>query len=587
MKNHNPNSADQEETTPLEIGLVAVESDDPKELYVACLSSLQTFCQSRDGWVDRLDELLGLLRRAIVEIGIGVPARNRNQSAALFRKAIEWFTAADLHRLQSRVDVIDALGDQRFPALSDADLANQLEEFVSYQDQHRDFLVKTGLPPTKFRGFPMLYQHLGRLYDTRQTEQVYPPDEFVRSPKASNPAPYTWVRLIEPEHLKFPPEDPEDPRSLLLTDSRLTHKHLRPCEMDSADPYRSLSQEDAIRIERMRSPYFDVRRDVLRALRKTVDSNCGRGDLLTRCLAMVADAFDREQIEFLFSIDRAFLYCDAAGGGLKWFGTEGGFHESPVYSPKMNPGGLTNLLYVTNEIESQCLVGVWDDATNHAPGCLVSNRKGPILLETPGFTTGWRSYFEAWRYCKTVNELDALNKFCDDLCKGKQEADGHTKCLAGKVRQWLEESVCVPLSGRVDPRVAAIVKEALPDMLEMATANAFAFQQRQADIAAAIPLPLPEGPYGDRQWVWNGKLVPGDLQPKQVQVGRILFASVGKPVAYEDLAKNCWVNKEDVEDDAIGKQGRLLTSFFNKYNVPLTVRSRPLGGRRQMMMLKL
>jgi hypothetical protein len=256
----------------------------------------------------------------------------------LFEEALDWFAPrqttqlavqliqdGDLPRLVQRMGALEELISDETPFFTLPEFANHAREFSRFLKSHRDYLVKTGLPPRFFRPCEWLHIHLGRLYDTRQTGSVYSFDElFGPSPDVDEEPPYRWVKT---------------PRASADTYS----------DYEEADLLWGMERAEVDRIERDRNGVFDAKLQIVEYLgRLTFESDPQERWQL--CLSVLTGTFNADEIDFWLRMDR--FYFD----GIPRLGS------NEACSPKQAPGGLTNLLEVMGRYEAEIRHRTFTDA---------------------------------------------------------------------------------------------------------------------------------------------------------------------------------------------------------------------------------
>ena len=245
------------------------------------------------------------------------------------RKMIE---REDPHLLVQRISAVEYLSQDNVPLCLLPELEQHLAEFVNYLEGDRDHLIKTGLPQKCFRQCHWLYQQLRRLYDVKTTGSPYPRDELFSRRRATPERPaYEWVKYV-------PQRGPLGMESLSA----------RRCVYEEADLLHGLNNQDAERIEASRAKLFDLKIKVLHECRKAVHERVSFSAPWQACLDLITAAIDADEADFLLRMDRFYIGNDARSDG------------AADASPKMIPGGLTNLLEVIGHCEKEIAIGTLD-----------------------------------------------------------------------------------------------------------------------------------------------------------------------------------------------------------------------------------
>ncbi|MFO0822579.1 MAG: hypothetical protein U0792_05570, partial [Gemmataceae bacterium] len=136
------------------------------------------------------------------------------------------------------------------PLYTVPELAERLKTFGEFLDEHRVFIIRTGLPPAPCWESLWLYRKLGRLYDTRATHAPLPHAEIFSNPRPGA-QPYEWLRIDR---------RPSDRNHHLGSDYRR-------CEYHEADLLKGLEaaeyQADVAYIEQNRTKIFNLKRRII------------------------------------------------------------------------------------------------------------------------------------------------------------------------------------------------------------------------------------------------------------------------------------------------------------------------------------
>ena len=243
-------------------------------------------------------------------------------------KAFQLLESEDLKTLARRLWAVEYLSDEGVPLYSLPELEHHLDVFIKHLERDRKHLIKTGLPQHCFRPCRWLYLQLGRLYDVKATGSPWPHDEIMRKRKGMPKMPaYNWVKHVP--HKGF----------LGIESTGFEH-----CAYEEADLLRDMDSENAQRLEASRARLFDLRIKVLRELHDAVSrEDCSQ--LWKKCLKLLTDTVLGDEADFLLGMDRSYIGVDARSDG------------AAEASPKMIPGGLTNLLEVIGQCEKEIAIG--------------------------------------------------------------------------------------------------------------------------------------------------------------------------------------------------------------------------------------
>jgi hypothetical protein len=274
----------------------------------------------------------------------------------------------DLQQITQRVLAAEYLVRPETPLYSLQELSNHLRNFAVYLENHRQFLIDTGLPSRSYPDCRWLYLKLGRLYDVKQTKLPWPWDEL-RVPVVGHPGvtspPYTWCRrnkrgslescsYAEADWLGGYSSDEALKRDDVADRTRdrsqsvstpappnLLLQAIQAVAEQSQDEFggprrrrqrRRKAIRDFRRLESLRRKLLDLKIELLRALADAVQLR--RRETLDECLHIVRNALSDDEAEFLLQMDRTYLQRDIL--------------NRVTYEDdwKMIPGGLTSMLEV-------------------------------------------------------------------------------------------------------------------------------------------------------------------------------------------------------------------------------------------------
>ncbi len=403
---------------------LADDFDIPKGRVLACLASLVAVLRadgSQHGEPTRW--VADLIRDAVSTLGED--------------EGIRFLEQTDPLRLKRRIQAVEYLRSESVPFSSLDELRDQLRSFLEFQDEIEQFLVKTGLPPKTFDESPWLSLHLGRLYDTRCTRSPYPrrpssptyrqghgplddSPEQVDSSTLPTKEPYVWVKH--------------------LTESVFTLDEIKQCEQEDADFLPGLNSEDAKQLEVQRPRVWAARRAVIAEVVQACERREGEG-LLERCLEILEAKLDRATILFLLRMDGFYL-----GGDPRT-------REQVETTPKMSPGGLTNLVEVIGHVE--------DELRSRRIDCL----KRSIPKNTIGTVFDDEDASAGYLKSTRTAEAGAVDSALDEFSERAEKSRRHWRDVCHRFTKWLDPDYRVPLYAEVQPEFAEHVASLLPTII--------------------------------------------------------------------------------------------------------------------------
>ncbi|HTQ37818.1 MAG TPA: hypothetical protein VMJ32_02250 [Pirellulales bacterium] len=389
--------------------------------------------------------------------------------------AFQLLHKADLPELAGRVKMLVYLLDDKTPFYSLDELAAELGQFREFLQQHRDFLVQTGLPPMTFKGSRWLYEELGRVYDTRCTGSPWPIDEFADEAIALKMDPCEWIRwkkrtgttlgqaggdvrgLTVEEHKDLPSpeidsrkqdasgEFSDQQRKLFLADLFTEGKDPVKCSYAKADFLNGMRAEDAIRLEACRATVHALKLETLDQLvQATRDRRAD--EIWQNFVPVLKKSIPHDELEFLLSMDRFYLGADVR---VKRVVTE---------NPEMIPGGLSNLINVVGHVEKEICIGTLNKTKHLWDTSLPKD----AVAQHPGEYPAAAHYFKAYRR-PTHRQLDAILDEARRL--GEQEAS-FWQDFAERVRKALGPECRIPVTAYVKLEDALTIAPRLQEIAD-------------------------------------------------------------------------------------------------------------------------
>ncbi len=297
--------------------------------------------------------------------------------------------------LLARCRAADLIADPLAPLYRQERLNELLAQFIKFLDEHRKYLVLTGLPPKYFSRSPWLYAHLGRLYDTRQTSSPYCLDELDgRRRHVADFGPYTFLSA-----------DASRPRS---------PGQASPCRWEEASFLLGLASSDGRRLEDLRAAVFDAKQAALKTM---IDAE-REGPLGKRVCEQLVRRLHLRNVMFLISMDEWYL----------------GKRTRPsltlLPSREWSPGGLLNLMTVAGHVEAERETGAFSEAAQSVL------HRAAASSSTKLSKSSWQIYF-GWRrrFGKEVDE--AIDRFIGQ----RREAKAISDWLDGRVGVWTSSPI--------------------------------------------------------------------------------------------------------------------------------------------------
>jgi hypothetical protein len=322
----------------------------------------QTRAQANTSLLSLGVSLLPHVRLALLDAFAHLPAET----------ALQLFEEEDLLELVGRWGLVHAILDD--PAfLTIHELADILDECAVHFERNRSSLVTMGVPQTTLgASWPgMLLQYLyptGFVYQEKQAVVV---DAGRASPRhdalkhlsvtarATRVHTYVFDRVVGNTVIST------------IEPSTIDQSLLQWGPYEQVGRYPDLNEETASRIEAGRSRFLDLEIDVLRVLAKELRRTGNVGNLWSRCLSLLTEAFPADDVAFYLEIDQWAYGYDIASGESQG---DGALHPFP--------GGLSQLLVIIGHCEKELSIGPMHHTKRLMPH--------PVLNED-----GFRTYFQA------------------------------------------------------------------------------------------------------------------------------------------------------------------------------------------------
>ncbi len=415
MARHTPNdSQPQDAFDDLEelAERVGVDYDITKKRLTACLLKLTgAFRVDKSIVGDSTHRAVRLIHGAISALGE--------------QEGIQYLENVDLLQMAQRIRAVECMRSELVPFCSLDELQNQLQNFLKYQDEIEGFLIQTGLPPQKYDESPWLYLQLGRLYDTRRTSSPYPRKQSLPTFRNGH-----GPLDAEPEQISsssLPLREPYD-WVTYPTGAGISPGEIETCEYEDADFLSGLTPEDANQLEAERPRILAARRAVVSEIIRACELREGEG-LLDRCLEILTTQLTPDDILFLLRMDSFYL-----GGDSRTL-------EQVEVTPKMSPGGLTNLIEVISHVEDELMTGRIDRLLCSIPGVEID------LLSDEDASTA---------YLKLIHEADAdvINKALDKYSERVKVTRRHRQEVCRRFITWIDPDFQVPINSEVQPELS-------------------------------------------------------------------------------------------------------------------------------------
>jgi hypothetical protein len=271
------------------------------------------------------------------------------------------------------------------------------------------------------------------------TESAYPDEILPEEPEEPEEGPYRFIRIPNLD-------------TYLLGETQV-------CSYEDASFLRGMARADVERIERDRERLFEGKLRLLEILTESV----GPDDLVERCLAVLANDFNADEMRYYLGLDEFYL------GGKVHLGT------NENWNPKMSPGGFTNLFEVLGRVVAERQLGTFRRLNEISSGIIAEALRLPSDYD----------FAPRWHYFKFLVHTDrrTIDAAIDEL-----------PSLLNKERNFWE-NLERELRARLENRFRAVVPiELKPEYLEMMlTILKYTASTLEAKLAQGqLLVPMPE-----------------------------------------------------------------------------------------------
>ena len=261
-------------------------------------------------------------------------------------KALSLFETADIDDLAYKVSYFDFLTDKETPFYIHEELAEVIEQFITYLKANKSSLLSIGYPAKSFEKSPWLFRNLSRLYPVKipftvqgrslSHQKIAEIDGIAEKDSEGNLIfNYTWIKEWFYDLKPF--------------------EALSNCSYEEAVLIKGLQNNDIQHIEENRAKVFNLKIEILELSYKYLCQNMNAKDFWENCINTIAnnltkDAFQQfDKIESaysqLFVIDNTPAFLITCPSAI----TEG--------KPNLDTGGINNILTFIFFVEAELTIG--------------------------------------------------------------------------------------------------------------------------------------------------------------------------------------------------------------------------------------
>jgi hypothetical protein len=475
-------SADPQNPIAAKAEKLAYEFDVPVHVAEPCLSKLvQAFARDLRNSPNDLPQALSCRPLCLFEDAL------RSLS---WEQAAQLILEEDLPRIIRRADALGALVSGELPFFTLEELALHAREFARFLKRHREYMVRTGLPPRFFRKCEWLHVHLARLYDTRQTGSVYCFDELAGPGKdVDNTDPYRFLKT----------RGSSSARS-------------ESCRYEEADLLWEMEPADAARIERDRHRVFDAKLRIVEQLSQ-LTSEADLPKFWQQCLTAFNETFNADEMRFWLRMDHFHYRSTLQPGSLD------------IRNPSRAPGGITNLFEVIGRYEAEKRQRTLTVAKTNL-NKFVNDLQQPV---DDRFSPPDELYFRLVGH-PDRREADAtLDEFVDRL----QGEPAFWEDYRNRVQTALEDEFGVAVTIYLRPRHVELLRPLL-----LREAKVIGARVDAGELLWITPSTKCIFRKDGNTWTisFDGKLIPKFDSPGLAHIAKLL-RQPGKPMAATDLRK--------------------------------------------------
>jgi len=261
-------------------------------------------------------------------------------------KALSLFETAEIDDLANKVSYFDFLIDKETPFYTHEELAEVIEQFITYLKANKSWLLAIGYPTKSFEKSPWLFRNLSRLYP-------------VKIPFTVQGRSFSHQKIAEIDGIAE--RDSEGNLIFNYTWIKEWFYDLKPlealsnCSYEEALLIKGLQNKDIKHIEENRAKVFNLKIEILEIAYEYLYQNINTNNFWENCINTIANnltkdayqQFDKIESAYsqLFVIDNTPAFLVTCPSAI----TEG--------KPNLDTGGINNILTFIFFVEAELTIG--------------------------------------------------------------------------------------------------------------------------------------------------------------------------------------------------------------------------------------
>jgi len=261
-------------------------------------------------------------------------------------KALSLFETADIDDLAYKVSYFDFLTDKETPFYIHEELAEVIEQFITYLKANKSSLLSIGYPAKSFEKSPWLFRNLSRLYPVKipftvqgrslSHQKIAEIDGIAEKDSEGNLIfNYTWIKEWFYDLKPF--------------------EALSNCSYEEAVLIKGLQNNDIQHIEENRAKVFNLKIEILELAYKYLCQNMNANDFWENCINTIANNFTKNVYQQYDKIESAYLQLFVMDNTPAFLVTcPSAITEG---KPNLDTGGINNILTFIFFVEAELTIG--------------------------------------------------------------------------------------------------------------------------------------------------------------------------------------------------------------------------------------
>jgi hypothetical protein len=335
-------------------------------------------------------------------------------------KALSLFETADIDDLAYKVSYFDFLTDKETPFYTHEELAEVIEQFITYLKAHKSSLLAIGYPVKSFEKSPWLFRNLSRLYP-------------VKIPFTVQGRSFSHQKIAEIDGIAE--KDSEGNLIFNYTWIKEWFYDLKPlealsnCSYEEALLIKGLQEKDIKHIEGNRAKVFNLKIEILELAYKYLYQNRNANDFWENCFNTIANDLTKDAFQQFAKIESAYSQLFVIDNTSDFLVTcPSAITEG---KPNLDTGGINNIFAFIFFVEAELIIGQMHKTKRK----LLQLSKGKI----PG------SYYDLVSSPSILAIDEAIKQSLNDATKTTEFNNFFDKRLRADSQKKLKKFLEVPL----------------------------------------------------------------------------------------------------------------------------------------------